>query len=171
MIYIRNRYRGYSVLCNQSTLPAMVFDVLYCVPRGFPGVKPVQFHEICKVVASLRGVTSRKGARVPGTPLTIRLLHLLNGARIEVDYYGELAYVNFCCLERIFADDIFELVEHYYQKYGFGKPWQPTGERWIHLIPLQGPMPNLKHHQLSQDLTVSFFWIALIQRLSRSSSN
>lgn len=149
----------------------MDFDLLYCVPPGFPGAEPVQFREICKVVASLRGVTSRKGARVPGTPLTIRLLHMLNGARIEVDYYGELAYVNFCCLEKIFANDIFELVEHYYQKYGFGNPWKPTDERWIHLIPLHGPIPNLKHSKLSQQLTVAFYWAAFIHRLILSGSN
>jgi hypothetical protein len=103
--------------------------------------------------------------------LTIRLLNLLNGARIEVDYYGELAYVNFCCLEKIFADDVFELVKQYYQEYGFGKPWQPTDERWIHLIPLYGPIPDLKHSQLSQQLTVAFFWAAYVERLIRSGSN
>jgi hypothetical protein len=149
----------------------MDFDLLYCVPSGFPSVKPVPFHEICKIVASLRGVTSKHGARVPGTPLTIRLLHMLNGARIELDYHGELAYVNFCCLEKIFANDIFELVAHYYQKYGLGNAWRPTDERWIHLIPVDGPMPDLTHSKLSQELTVAFFWAAYLQRHLRSDSN
>jgi hypothetical protein len=129
MIYIKNRDLGNSFLCNQSTLPAMDFDLVYCVPSGFPGAEPVPFREISKIVASLRAVTSGEGASVPGTPLTIRLFHLLNGARIELDYHGELAYVNFCCLEKIFTNDIFELVEHSYQKYGLGKPWRPTDER------------------------------------------
>jgi hypothetical protein len=149
----------------------MDFNVVYCVPSGFPSVNGVQVHEICKIVASLRGVTSRRGARVPGTPLTIRLIYMLNGARIELDYHGKLAYVNYCCLEQIFANDIFELVERYYKEYGFGKPSQPTHERWIHLIPVAGPMPDLNHTLLSQELTVAFFWAAFLQRHIRSESN
>jgi hypothetical protein len=171
MIYIKKRDCKIRFLCDISTLPAMDFNVLYCAPAGFPSAKPVPFREICKIVATLRGVTSRQGARVPGTPLTIRLFHLLNGARIELDYHGELAYVNFCCLEKLFADDIFELVKHFYQTYGFGKPWKPTDERWIHLIPVTGAMPDPDHSVLSQGLTIAFFWAACIQRQIRSEGN
>lgn len=149
----------------------MDFDLLYYVPSGFPAAEPVRLKEVCHIVASLRDVTIGQGARVPGTPLTVRLIHMLNGARIELDYYGELAYVNFCCLEKIFAKDIFELVEYYYQKYGIGKPSRPTDEKWIHLIPVAGPMPDLRHSKLSQQLTVAFFWAAYLQRLIRSNSN
>jgi|HubBroStandDraft_2_1064218.scaffolds.fasta_scaffold20217_2 hypothetical protein len=67
MIYIRNRDSKNLFLCDEPTFPAMNFDLLYCVPSGFPSAEPVRFREICKVVATLRGVTRRKGARVPGT--------------------------------------------------------------------------------------------------------
>jgi hypothetical protein len=96
---------------------------------------------------------------------------MLNGAGIEFDYSGELAYVNFCCFQAKYADDVFELVEHFYHKYGSGKPRKPTLDKWSHLVPVAGPMPDLRHSILSQQLTVSFFWAAYWQQFTRAARN
>jgi hypothetical protein len=171
MIYIRNRDPENFFLCNEPTLPTMELNLEYCVPPEF--ITGINSHplEIAKLRASLRWADSRPGARVPGTPLTIRLLLLLNGAGIEIDYKRELAYINFCCFQAKYANDIFELVEHFYQKYGIGTPWMPTLDKWIHPIPVAGPMPDLKHSILSQQLTVYFFWAAYWQQFTRANRN
>jgi hypothetical protein len=141
----------------------------YCVPPGFVSAKPGGLKpEITKLGASLRGADGKQGARVPGTPLTIRLSLMLNGAGIEFDYNGELAYVNFCCFEKRHFRGVFQLVEVYYDRYGFGKPKKPSFDKWIHLIPVAGPMPDVTYSMLSQDLTVSFFWAAYAQQLKRA---
>lgn len=146
-------------------------ELEYCVPPGFRTGMSTHPSEIAKLGASLRGVDSRQGARVPGSPLTIRLLLLLNGASIEFDYNSELAYVNFCCFQPKYADDVFDVVQHFYRKHGIGTPWKPTLDKWIHLIPVAGTMPSLKYSILSQQLTVSFFWAAYWQQFSRAIRN
>jgi len=169
MIYIRNRDCEDLFLCNEPTLPTMELE--YCVPPGFTSGMCTHPSEIAKLGASLCDVDSRMGARVPGTPLTIRLLLMLNGAGIEFDYSGELAYVNFCCFQTKNAGDVFELVQHFYRKYGLGSPWRPTLDKWIHLVPIAGPMPDLKLSILSQQLAVSLFWAAYWQQFTRALRN
>ena len=169
MIIIRNRYTKTFFLCFEPTLPTMKLE--YCVPPGFISGMSTLPPAIAKLGVSLCEVDSRQGARVPGTPLTIRLLLLLNGAGIELDYNGDLAYINFCCFQAKYADDVFELVEHFYQKYGFSKPRKPSLDKWIHLVPVAGPMPDLKYSMLSQQLTVSFFWAAYWQQFTRAIRN
>ncbi|HET6256658.1 MAG TPA: hypothetical protein VFE32_21465 [Puia sp.] len=146
-------------------------ELQYCLPPGF--ISGITSHscQIARLGASLRGVDSRLGARVPGTPLNIRLLLMLNGASIEFDYDNELAYVNFCCFQAKHADDVFDVVEHFYRQYKIGKPRRPILDKWIHLVPVAGPMPDLRYSILSQQLAVSFFWAAYWQQFNSALRN
>jgi len=169
MIIIRNRESENFFLCNEPNSSTMELE--YCVPPGFIAGMNTHPSKIAELGASLRGVDSRHGAKIPGTPLNIRLLLMLNGASIEFNYRNELAYLNFCCFQTKHADDVFDVVEHFYRKYRIGLPWRPTLDKWIHLIPVDGPMPDLKYSFLSQQLAVSFFWAAYWQQFSSGIRN
>lgn len=90
MTIIRNRDSENFFLCNEPDSSTMELE--YCVPPGFlPGMN-THPSKIAELGASLRGVDSRHGAKIPGTPLNIRPLLMLNGANIEFGYQNELAY-------------------------------------------------------------------------------
>lgn len=145
----------------------MDFQLQYFVPKGFPAAPAGFDPKIMELGASLRGADTDQGAIVPGTPLTIRLLLMTNGAGIEFDYAGQLAYINICCFEKKHTKIAFTIVERRYNKYGLGEPKKPSMDRWIYLIPVAGQMPDPDHSILSQQLAVAFYWAAYGQLIDR----
>jgi len=145
----------------------MDFQLQYFVPPGFISAPPGLDRQIMDLGASLRGADTEEGAIVPDTPLTIRLNLMENGAGIDFLYYKKLTYINFCCFEKKYSSQVFDLVGQYYKEYQLGAPKKPTLANWIHLIPIGGEMPDVRYSLLSQQLTVAHYWAAYGQRLKR----
>jgi hypothetical protein len=141
----------------------MDFQLQYLLPVGLEAAPPGYDRSIMQLGASLRGADTDGGAAIPNTPLTIRMNLMLNGAGIDLLYNGKLAYINFCCFERKHSHSVYKAVEAHYKRYKLGFPRKPTMPNWIHLIPVNGPIPEREYSLFSQKLTVAFYWAAFAQ--------
>jgi|HubBroStandDraft_1064217.scaffolds.fasta_scaffold405290_2 hypothetical protein len=143
------------------------FEFLYFLPSGMARAKTGYDPEIVALGITMRDTAfTEEGARIPGTPLTVRVEALPQGAKIEFDYEGKLAYQNFCCFEKSSLEEMYTWVYFYYRRYNLGTPDMPWMARWMHLVPVAGPMPEEKYSLLSQQWAFSYFCTLYARQLA-----
>jgi hypothetical protein len=133
-------------------------EIQYFLPSGMT-LAETGYDPVIAVLGIMMRDTAftEKGARIPGTPLTVRVEALPQGAKIEFDYEGKLAYQYFCCFEKSSLEEIYAWVYFYYRRYNLGTPDRPRMAQWIHLVQIPGPMPEEQYSLLSQQWALAYF--------------
>lgn len=143
-----------------------MYKLQYFVPFSYPSVDASYVPEIMEMCAKLKGVDT-KGAQVPNSALSIKLMVMLDGSSVEIKKREQLVYVNFFCFDVQHFDHVFILVEDFYRRYNLGVPKRPKIPTWIHSIPIAHDILRENEIILCQKMTVSFYWAVYAQHLKK----
>lgn len=143
-----------------------MFKMQYIVPPTFPAPDGKLDKAVANLGASLRGV-DRKWTVVPNTALKLKLNVFMDGASLEIQKRDQFAYINIFCFNGHHSQDLLTAVDGLYKIHNLGSAKRPITDNWIHSIPVGFHLLRENEIRLCEKLTVSFYWAAYSQQLSR----